>query len=408
MKKQCILSQFDLFSLGMTIKGAWVYSKTPDFEKMKDALGTIVRAYPFLNGRFRQEGKVFEWDDDCRDNLPFSRADLSGYSVADVIAKGDEVWSLVKPYGIKAFKEGAAGPFSAVLSDLKDGAVLFVQCAHAVMDGNSFYGLMQDWAAASKGQPFRTRAFAGDSLPRPESMTREETVREVTEKGWIRISPWKMLKMVIGLALHGSSKKTWHLEVSQEEIASLKKASGAGTNAVLCALAVKHLAARMKPRDGYTLLLVADLRGRMEGVGEDFFGNMSQPVVAGRNISTACATEELAAVIAEGARSVLASGKVTENVRLYLSASHYSLPYFFFDASDMNSSNPGTLYVNNQLKFRACELDWGSGQPEHAFPNDLPDMIKFWQPVPGGPVRIIFGGAAASIAARQASTCRCR
>ncbi|MGN1214871.1 MAG: acyltransferase [Candidatus Cryptobacteroides sp.] len=402
MKKQYRLSQFDLFTLGMTIKGAWVYSQAPDFEKMKEALGVIAQTYPFLNGRLRPEGKVLEWDDDCSDNLPFTRADLSGYSVADVIAKGDEVWSLATPYSIKAFKEGAAGPFSAVLADLKDGAVLFVQCAHAVMDGNAFYGLLGDWAAATRGQEFSSRSFAGSSLPQPEDLTKEETLKAVQEKGWIRISPWKMLKMILGMALHGSSKKTFRLEVTQDEIASLKKASGAGTNAVLCALAVKHLAARMKAKDSYTLLLVADLRGRLEGVGVDFFGNMSQPVVAGRNISTACSAGELAGVIAEGARSSLEPSKVSDNVRLYISASHYGLPYFFFDASDMNSSNPGTLYVNNQLKFRACELDWGCGLPQYAFPNDLSDMIKFWQPVQGGPVQIIFGGAAASIAAGKA------
>ena len=169
---------------------------------------------------------------------------------------------------------------------------------------------------------------------------------------------------------------------------------------MLSAIAVKHLAARLKGHDSFTILLVADLRGRMEGVEEGFFGNMSQPVVAGRHINAGCGTEELAAMIEKGARTALEPSKVSDNVRLYVSASHYGLPYFFFDAADMNSGNPGTLYINNQLKFRSCELDWGTGFPAYAFPNDLTDMIKFWQPTAGGPVQIIFAGAAASIAAR--------
>lgn len=393
------LSRLDIFCLGMTIKGAWAYSEAPDYERMKNALADIARAYPFLSGRYRMNGKTLAWDDGDG-ALPFSRADLRELSVADVIAKGDDVWSLVPPYDIKGFRNGSAGVFSAVLADLKDGAILFVQCAHALMDGDSFYGLVQDWAAATKGQAFRPRSFGGSPLPLPESISREETTRLVVEKGWIRISPWKMLKMVLGLALRGSSKKTFRLECSQEEITRLKKDSGAGTNAVLSAIAVKHLAARLKGRDFFTILLVADLRGRMEGVEEGFFGNMSQPVVAGRHINAGCGTEELAAMIEKGARTALEPSKVSDNVRLYVSASHYGLPYFFFDAADMNSGNPGTLYINNQLKFRSCELDWGTGFPAYAFPNDLTDMIKFWQPTAGGPVQIIFAGAAASIAAR--------
>ncbi|MGN0202545.1 MAG: acyltransferase [Candidatus Cryptobacteroides sp.] len=400
MKKEYKLTQFDLFCLGMTIKGAWVYSQAPDYDKMRDALALIAGTYPFLNGRYREDGKTLVWDDTCSVPLPFTRADLRKHSLADVIAEGDSVWTLVKPYSINSFKGGSAGPFSAVLAELKDGAMLFVQCAHAVMDGNSFYGLVEDWSAAARGESFRPRSFGSARLPLPGNISKEETERQVVEKGWIRISPWKMLKMVLGLALHGSSKKTFILECPQEELSRLRKSSGAGSNAVLCALAMKHLAARLKGHESYTLLLVADLRGRAEGVDEDFFGNMSQPVVVGRSIDPGCGTEELAAVIAEGAKAALEPSGVSDNVRLYLGSSHYGLPYFFFDASDMNSGNPGTLYVNNQLKFRACELDWGCGKPRYAFPNDLTDMIKFWQPVSGGPVQIIFGGAAASIAAR--------
>lgn len=144
------LSRLDIFCLGMTIKGAWAYSEAPDYERMKNALADIARTYPFLSGRYRMNGKTLAWDDGDG-ALPFSRADLRKLSVADVIAKGDDVWSLVPPYDIKGFRNGSAGVFSAVLADLKDGAILFVQCAHALMDGDSFYGLVQDWAAATKG-----------------------------------------------------------------------------------------------------------------------------------------------------------------------------------------------------------------------------------------------------------------
>lgn len=66
-----------------------------------------------------------------------------------------------------------------------------------------------------------------------------------------------------------------------------------------------------------------------------------------------------------------------------------------FDASEMNSRDPKLFYVNNQLKFKACEIDFGTGMPVRVQQATLPDMIKFWQASAGGPVQIIYGGFAA-------------
>lgn len=66
-----------------------------------------------------------------------------------------------------------------------------------------------------------------------------------------------------------------------------------------------------------------------------------------------------------------------------------------FDASEMNSRDPKLFYVNNQLKFKACEIDFGTGMPVRVQQATLPDMIKFWQASEGGPVQIIYGGFAA-------------
>ena len=67
----------------------------------------------------------------------------------------------------------------------------------------------------------------------------------------------------------------------------------------------------------------------------------------------------------------------------------------------MNSSDPKLFYVNNQLKFRACEFDFGTGKPLRAQQAMLPDMIKFWQAEPDGPVQIIYGGYASKIMRRK-------
>ena len=67
----------------------------------------------------------------------------------------------------------------------------------------------------------------------------------------------------------------------------------------------------------------------------------------------------------------------------------------------MNSPDPDLFYVNNQLKLKACEVDFGTGLPLRAQQAMLPDMIKIWQSEYGGPVQIIYGGYAAKIMRRK-------
>ena len=44
MKRERKLSSFDLFTLGMTIKGAWVYAAAPDAELMRAGLRKLLAA----------------------------------------------------------------------------------------------------------------------------------------------------------------------------------------------------------------------------------------------------------------------------------------------------------------------------------------------------------------------------
>lgn len=399
MKNQWKLTSFDLFTLNMTIKGAWIYNEAPDFTKMKEALAELKAMYPHLCGRYVEAEKALVWDDDCAEALQFACCELKDYSVADLVGN-PKVWSLVSAYDLKGFKKGSVAPFSAVLGYLKDGAVLFVQCAHATMDGQSFYTLVGQWAALYKGEQVSPMLHDQSLVPAGDALSKEETLRQVQQGGWIRIGFRQLIKMLWNLGRNNGIKTTHVLEVPQAQIAALKEQSGAGANAVLTAIALKAFAAGSGARRSakcYKLLFVADLRGRITGIGQSFMGNISQPVVAEGLFDPQTETSALAAVIDRSLREALDSGKAEQNLRLSQCSSHHSLPYFYFDASDMNCPDAGTVYINNQLKFRACELDWGTGLPAYAFANELTDMVKFWQPVAGGPVQVIFGGIAGKI-----------
>ena len=129
----------------------------------------------------------------------------------------------------------------------------------------------------------------------------------------------------------------------------------------------------------------------------NFCGNFSHPVVVGDFSRNVIASDIHKASVG----ALCDKPALSEIVQLTVSSSGYSLPYFFFDASDMNSRDPKLFYVNNQLKFKACEYDFGTGMPLRAQQAMLPDMIKFWQAEPGGPIQIIYGGFASKIMRRK-------
>ena len=192
-------------------------------------------------------------------------------------------------------------------------------------------------------------------------------------------------------------RETFILVVSQDELSRMREESGAGTNAVLCHYAVCKLLEKLPAKESFTLLEVADLRGRACGMPEGFCGYFSQPVVIGDFGRDATAAD------IQKAASIKLSDEdaLSENIQLSVCSSEYGLPYFMFDASDMNSPDPKLFYVNNQLKLKADEVDFGTGLPLRVQQAMLPDMIKFWRPTHGGPVQIIYGGYAAKIMRRK-------
>lgn len=377
------LTHLDLFCLGMTIKGAWTYSEVPSFETLSASLDKLIALYPQLLGTYSEEQKSLVWEDGGKP--AFSQIECRGHRT------GEDIYSLVKPYDIKGFKDGKVPAFSACLVKLDDGAAIVLQCAHAAMDGQSFYGLVKQWAALTRGEDVKQMVIDQSLIPGDEDIPKEQVLARIQELGWTKLGLNALFKLVISKAFH-SDRHSFTLEVPQERIAAMREQTGAGTNAVLCRIAMEGLLAKLPEVKEFTLLQTADLRGRACGVPEDFFGNFSQPVVAGllsRDFQPADAKA--------GLESGMDYDKVSETLRLSLCSGGYSLPYHYFDVTGMNAPGMRLVYVNNQLKLRACETDFGCGLPLRVQSADLPDMIKFWQEKAGGPVQIIYRGYAAQV-----------
>jgi len=432
------LSSFDTFTLGMIIKSAWVYEQIPDIKKMKESLSELIKTYPYLNGKFEAKTKSVVWMDYSVPEIPFELVDQPLYSVSELCGNPDLAWSLVKQFDINDFKAGKVKAFTATLLRLNDGAVLYVQAAHALMDAASFYSIIRQWAELYKSNAITPMTLGQSLLPSPDAFDEKEALAKVQEQGWMKMTSKKLIKMLWNLMKNNSIKETVSIEVPQEQILALRNITGAGTNAVLTAIAAQKFYERLPKHASFKLITVMDLRDRFTGIDGSFIGNFSQAMPisatmtkfspAGTDTASAASSQDAAATtpapaapakveniaaatgfdlrlsteslikeIDRATKAFIGSGIAEQITRLSVCASEHSLPYFFFDASDMNCGDPGTLYTNNQLKFRACELDWGHGMPRWCYPNTLTDMVKFWQPVAGGPVQIIYGGQAAKI-----------
>jgi len=397
MKKTWKLSFFDSSSLYMIIKGAWIYEGTLDLDRMKSALKSLAKEYPILSGRYCAGDGSLVWEDSTEPELLLDSIDLRDYTIPQLSGNARLTWSLVKKYDLKGFRNGKAQPFSATLGYLKDGCILFVQCAHATMDSNTFYKLIRQWSELYKGTGISTLTVDQSLVPSGESLSKEETLRLSRQKGWISMNFKKLSKMFIGLVRNILIKRTVVTELSQEEISRLCTETGTGMNAALSAFTLKKIAERVPKKKRFRMLFTTDLRGRIDGVDESFFGNMSQPVAIEGEVSASQDLASISSFISDALQAALNAETLCENIRLYLCSIHYGLQYIPFDASDINCPGNGTVIINNFLKFRASEIEWGDGLPVYTFPNELPDMVKFWQAVSGGPVQIIFGGYAARL-----------
>ena len=374
----------------MTIKGAWTYKELPEASVLQASLDAVLQPYPQLLGRYDEKQKSMLWSGK-EEPIRLVELERGGHSVSE------DMYTLVPKFSTNNFKGGRCRALEAYRITLDDGAAIVLQGAHALMDGATFYRIAGDWGKLSSGISVEPMEVNQNLIPDPTALTKEQALSRIQELGWSKIGFKSIFRMLFNMATMKLIKETCTLEVSQDEISRMRDESGAGTNAVLCHYAVGRLLEKLPAKERFTLLQVADLRGRACDVPEGFCGNFSQPAVIGE-----FSRDVTAADIQMAASAILNDKKVlSENVQLSASSTQYGLPYFLFDASDMNSPDPDLFYVNNQLKMKACEVDFGTGMPLRAQQAMLPDMIKFWQPKAGGPVQIIYGGYAAKIMRRK-------
>ncbi|MBP9986729.1 MAG: hypothetical protein KBT44_02230, partial [Bacteroidales bacterium] len=142
------LKSFDLFSLGMTIKGAWIYRELPEAPALQASLDAVLQPYPQLLGRYDEKLKSMVWNG-REDTIGLKELDRRGHSVAE------DMYTLVPEFNTNRFKAGKSRALEAYRIILDDGAAVVLQGAHALMDGAAFYRIAGDWGKLTAGIPVK-------------------------------------------------------------------------------------------------------------------------------------------------------------------------------------------------------------------------------------------------------------
>lgn len=370
-------SDLDMGCLKMYLRGTWIYDSILDIDNLKVSLSKLLNDYPPLAGRINKEktGIVY-----LNRGVPFFVNEDTEVSVNN-IEKTDE-WAdrFTSTMNIDELKKGNIAPMNVTVTILKDGTVLSVQCTHGIVDGGSFYNLINEWSKLSRNEEI-AKPFINQSLFATEQkISKEEVLKSVTDLGWKKVTFGTVLKMY-SMSMTGiGDKKTMPFYFSPTSIDRLKKKISAecgfkcSTNIALSAFIGKMytILNDLPAETEYTEAVVVNLRNRFEGIPGDFFGNASTaiPTAPFKRTST---LSEIAQIIHDSLNPMLQGSTklVTDFFALNLAAMNAKLPYTSLDLDSMNSRRPLSFYNNNFSKLPIYTVDFGAGEPKMVIPHNL-------------------------------------
>lgn len=392
------LSTLDTVCNFMVIKAVWIYKTKLNTDIMAEKLSVLLEKYPFLAGRYKAPDEI-----ECNnEGLPFEVVECQDVVIKGALKSQHIYDDFSSELDIKKFKVGKFAPITVRVSNLRDGAVLGVQIAHICMDGHSLYKMMNEWSLLCQGEYVDIQCDKQVEFPSVEFVPKMQAVAVMERKKWTKLGFKEILKMMFyGLSQNSKASCTPLLvdggRINQLKAFALKKTGiRIGTNALLSAVIVK-MCMKLNDFNGrkdYSLLTVADLRGRYANLPEDFVGNASNNIVT-TSLKESCDIFEMAKIIQQNIDDYSSNkdGIMNEYVDLCINSIKNKTPYVAFDLPGMNSKYPTTLNINDQRKLPVYDLDFGTGKPVISIPNDLPDMVKFWPVNDGkGSVLIFFRG----------------
>lgn len=394
-------SDLDLGCLKMYLRGTWIYDSMLDIDNLKVSLSKLLNSYAPLAGRVNKEKTGIAY---VNKGVPFFVNEDAELSVND-IKKTDE-WAdyFTTVLNIDELKKGNIAPMNVTITLLKDGTVVSVQCTHGIVDGGSFYNLINDWSKLCRNEDIQEPFIEQSVFETEQTISKNEVLKTVTDLGWKKVTFGTILKMYSMSMTRIGEKKTMPFYFSPASIERLKKKISAecgfkcSTNIALSAFIGKMytILNDLPTETEYTEAIVVNLRNRFEGISGNFFGNASTAIPTAPFKRTATLSE-IAQIIHNSLSPMLegSTQKVTDFFRLNLLAMNAKLPYTSLDLDSMNSRKPLSFYNNNFSKLPIYTVDFGAGEPVMVIPHNLTNHQMLIWPVSSNindGVEIYFSG----------------
>lgn len=402
-KASCDLWEFtplDRACLRMVIRGTWIFDTPLNVQLMKDALGKTLSYYPHLAGRMKSQTGVTL----TNEGVPFSMASEPDLLVEDVLKRDD--MANIKHFSIAInpgrIMKGIDAPLSVKITELKNGAVLGVQCSHALMDGDSFYTMVYNWSKIFKGEEFEKPVIDQGLLPAPDDTPVQEIKAAALAAGWKQLSIFSIFKLLPAVVSGVIKKRSRPFYVSAATIERLKEeiSNAAGiecsSNLALSALITRRCMELYDHSDDTrcSIVTVINTRKRLANIPATYAGNSSLSLATPPFPAKAGLTE-IAAILhqtLEPARKS-PSPELQELLQLSINTMNRKLPFAPFDVFGMHAKKPAIAYINNFSKLHIYDIDFGTGRPVKVIPHDLLDQVVIWPTSPEhGGVEVYFSG----------------
>jgi hypothetical protein len=198
-------SFLDRSCLSMIIRGIWIFDSQLDIENMKEGLKELLGYYPHLSGRIKDGIGVYL----TNQGIPFTVVNEPGISLHSLQKSKDS--DLIKhfstPLATSRIKRGIDPLLTVKVARLRDASVLGVQCAHACMDGRSFYTMMENWGKICRKEDFEKPLLDQSLFPGPTVLSKEEIKQLAVSSGWKSISTFSFITRVLPKFVLGTVNK---------------------------------------------------------------------------------------------------------------------------------------------------------------------------------------------------------
>lgn len=373
----------------MIIKGIWVFDYPLNKEKVKSSLVKLLEFYPHVAGRMNGPNEIVL----NNGGIYFSNEEYH-ISVLSLI-KQPRSFDLYKtPIKIKKLVNGKEPLMSVKIVRLKDGCLLIIHCAHVCLDGNGFFRFVKNLEQLYQNKPIQPIDLDRSNLFFDKIPSKNKAYKLMLEKGWKQVSintlvqytwqKFRRIEKIVSPPIHISED---YLSAIQKQIEK-KGISHLSKHALLSSILIKlsYKLNNFKTTTNCSLVSVIDLKGRLSSFPTSYAGNATSNITT-RDFNPENPLSDLAVIIDNTIAKYLLQNTdlLEEHVLLNIAASKYKIPFTPFDLQAMNAQKPTCLYVNNFLKFKLYDIDFGMGTPVLILPNDLPDALKIWPSQPDKP-----------------------